>query len=121
VFVKRFLEELNRRKVQVTDGQRDALWEVHPLLVLAAEDKTLSRWFWFMLRHTTREAIEWEKAKQMILKGEVVSVSTTHTLDHTLMTRDGRFWTSKAPERGILSQVMAEVDPKKVFIERTTE
>ncbi len=112
-FVGQFVGWLKGQKVDVTPREQEALRDVHRLLLVAADDPL---YFWLVVRNSPHEAIEWQDAKQMILRGQAVRVSQAHSRRVDLVTRDGRSYSTTEPKLDDVGGLIKEVDPKGVFI-----
>ena len=120
-FVNLMAAQLERRRINITERQEEALWDAHPVLLIACKDEVLSQYFWAMVRNPTQEKTGWEKARQMILRGQVMSVSQAHSLRVGLTTRDGRIHTTEERKIDDVRRLVREVDPKGVLIGFATE
>jgi hypothetical protein len=112
-FVEHFADTLERKQVQVTEQQRDALLEIHPLL-LAWANSTLVEAFWGLVRFYEATEIDEERAEELIRKGKIRSIMWFHSLA-LLDEINGRRYSYKGPRRD-LERAVEEVDPTGVFI-----
>jgi sensor c-di-GMP phosphodiesterase-like protein len=120
-FVTDFARRMHDRNVEVTKHDQDILRQVHPFLIRAADDKTISSSFWVMVRQAPVKEIAWAEAVKLIQSGMVISVFQSHSLEVDLTTKDGRRFTTKEPEIDRVYKVCYEVDPKCVFMRYATE
>ena len=120
-FINRFSRLMKARKQEVTSEQKRALRVAHPLLLVASKDDFCRKYFWHAVNPTTDRKIEWQEAKQLILKGKIISVSQTHSLRVDLMGQDGQQYTTKESKIDEVLHVVKEVDPKMVFMSYVTE
>jgi hypothetical protein len=124
-FSNDFSQWMDNMKVEITEEEREALREVHHLFYKLTEDqfflKYYSKFFWNSVRQSGYKTIEWEKAQELILKGEITSVSQTHSLDVTLTGLNGQRYKTNEPRIDEVWYLVDQVDPKGVFILFMTE
>ncbi|MEM9283185.1 MAG: hypothetical protein AAGA96_15285 [Verrucomicrobiota bacterium] len=65
--------------------------------------------------------VSFEQIEGSIRSGDVVRASQNHTNRVEVLTRDGRRLTSTQPRIDTILELIAEVDPKSLFIEIWTE
>jgi hypothetical protein len=112
---------MKTRKQEVTREQKDALRMIHPLLQEASKYKFCRKYFWYAVNHTIHKKIDWQEAKELILKGEIISAMQTHSLHVNLIGHDGKTYSTIEPRIDAVLHVIKEVDPKMVFISYATE
>lgn len=100
-------------------------WKLEPtvrsFLVAVSHDRGLRRYFWQTLRQEKRKLVPWEKAKELILKGEIVYVMQSHRLDVWMEGRNGALYKTTESRIDEALGLIREVDPKGVFISYGTE
>ena len=120
-FVDQFVGWLKGNKVDMSEREKEALRDTHRLLLAASEKGIDPTYFWLIVRNSLSQEIEWEKAKQMILSGQVMSVSQSHSRVVGLSMRDGRTYSTQEPKLDDVLPIVREVDPKGVFMRYKTE
>ncbi len=111
-FVMHFANHLERKQVHVTEEQREALLEVHPLL-LACANSTLVESFWGLVRFFEATEIDAGRAEELIRKGRIREIAWFHFVTQ-LDDTNGRRYICKPNRR--LHEAVEEVDPTGVFI-----
>ena len=100
-------------------------WKLNPttrsFLVAVSSDRLLRTYFWQTLRQEERKLVPWEKAKELILKGEIVSVMQSHSLEVSMEGRNGALYKTTESRIDEVHRLIRQVDPKGVFISYGTE
>jgi hypothetical protein len=114
-FTRKLAKELCTTAPLTLEDQ-DALFEAYPALVKVADHPLSRRWFWSKLRYRDPEVIPWEKAKDMILRGQVMYAGLWHGRKISLGSTDGYMYKTTEPDINATRKLIGEVDPKGVFI-----
>lgn len=100
-------------------------WVLEPTdrsFLVAVSNNRLLRWhFWKSLRLEERRLVPWEKAKELILKGDIVFVMQSHSLDVAMEGGNGVLYKTTEPKIDEVLRLIRQVDPKGVFINYGTE
>jgi len=111
-------ESMRPRHIRITTAEKQALRELHPLLLRIADDSSLRESFWAAMRQAPLEEINAVRARDIILKGMMRFVFESHDHGSYCTGRDGRRYHVKS---GNLARLVQEVDPKGVFVSYGTE
>ncbi len=120
-FVHEFFRLIGAKEREITEQEKDALRNVHPILLRAADHEVVPQFFWSIVRQAEPKSISWDEARNLIVKGKVVGASQLHSLDVYLVARDGRKYKTKGPRGDEVHKAIREVDPKGVFISYAME
>jgi hypothetical protein len=124
-FASMFAERLRNAEIEVTEEEEQALRNAHPVLLRLLDSDYASRLilpdFWKIVRQEDPEEVEWEEARTLILSGKVTDAFISHAETVGLLTKDGRRYHTKPPDRAEYNRTIKEADPKGVFIRRWME
>ena len=122
MFVDALILRIENKNSKVTKEEKDALRKLHTLLLKIADNKSIRKNFWFIVRQSNykQKSIDWKVAKKLVMDGKVIHAIQGHDLTVMLWTKNKKYIT-KEPKIDDILNVILKVDPKLVFIKYGTE